>query len=471
MNSSYLPSSFESILSSFAFCFTAPSFENFVALLCGWVLSHGPHTISRAIVAATAHGLAHKGHSAYYRLLSRARWSVDEVGHVLFDLLLPYLPDEIDAVVDDTLCHRTGPQIFGAGMHHDASRSTYGGRAGAHKFFAFGHNWVVLSIWVPLPWNRERGVALPVLFRLYRSKKRCPKALYHKRTELAAETLEILRGWLPEGRLLHLTGDSEYACRTLVRSLPDSIGFTGPMAMDAALYAMPRPRKDRGRRAMKGRKLPSPAQRCAKNKWKRVQATLYGREVNLLIQTFTCLWYTVAGTRTVRVVITRDPKRRHKDRAYFCTDPERSWDEILSRYARRWELEVTFKTAKQSLGLEEPRNGWWRRIAGRRGDRRKSGPKQRGNIGRKAVERTAPFIFLTYGIVTVWFFKYGDVDRQVRRQRRNRPWYGLKQEPCFDDMLAALRREFWASRISRHPTLRRHARKILALIDPLLGAA
>ena len=47
-----------------------------MALTCGWILCPGVHTISRAIVAACAQGLANKGHSAYYRFLSRARWSV-----------------------------------------------------------------------------------------------------------------------------------------------------------------------------------------------------------------------------------------------------------------------------------------------------------------------------------------------------------------------------------------------------------
>ena len=97
MNSSYLPSSVQSILFSFRPCFTAPSFENFVALVCGWILCPGAHTVSRVIVAACAQGLVRKGHSAYYRFLSRARWSVDEVGHVLFGLLRPFLPTRIEA--------------------------------------------------------------------------------------------------------------------------------------------------------------------------------------------------------------------------------------------------------------------------------------------------------------------------------------------------------------------------------------
>lgn len=471
MNSSYLPSSVQSILFTFRPCFTAPSFENFVALICGWILCPGVHTISRVIVAACAQGVARKGHSAYYRFLSRARWRADQAGCVLFRLLLPFLPDEIEAAVDDTLCHRTGPQIFGAGIHHDASTSTYGGSGGQRVGFAFGHNWVVLSVWVPLPWNRERGIAIPVLFRLYRAKKRCPKASYRKRTDLAREMLiEVLR-WLPQDRQLDLAGDREYACKALLRHLPDRVVFSGPMCMDAALFALPRPlAKLRGRPRRKGRRLLSPQQR-ARGGWTKQEIRLYGRDVTLLLQTFTCLWYTVTGTRLVRVVLTRDPKRRWKDRAYFCTVLERSPEQILARVGHRWQLEVTFQTAKQSLGLEEPRNGWWRRLTGRRADRRKTGAQPRGNAGREAVERTVPLIFLAYGIVATWFFRHGNAAQETRRQRLRKPWYGLKREPAYADMLAALRREFWAQRLSRYPTLRPHRRKVLRLIEECAYAA
>ncbi len=117
MNSTYLPSSVQSILFSFRPCFSAPNFENLVALVCGSVPCQGPHTISRVIVAAAAQAPARKGHGAYDRFLSRARWSADQAGHVLLCALLPLplFPDEIEAAVDDTLCHRMG--LFGSLAH------------------------------------------------------------------------------------------------------------------------------------------------------------------------------------------------------------------------------------------------------------------------------------------------------------------------------------------------------------------
>lgn len=471
MKTTYLPSGVQSILFSFRSCFSERVFENFTALVCGWILCPGTHTISRALVTARAQGLAGKGHSAYYRFFSQARWSADEVCHVLFRLLLPFFPENIEAAVDDTLCHRAGPHLFGAGMHHDSAKSTYGGKDGARASFAFGHNWVVLSLWAPYPWNRDRGIALPVLLRLYRSKKLCPKAQYRKRTELAAEMLTLLCSWLPEGRTLDLAGDGEYACKTLLRDLPPNVVFTGPMLMDAALFARPLKRGGRGRPRFKGDRLASPAQRARRGKWKKTEVRMYDRDVTILIQSFICLWYTVRGTHLVRVVITRDPRGRWKDRAYFCTDAKRSPEMILARYAHRWLLEVTFQAAKQVLGLEEPRNGWWRRDHDQPAASKKAGPNPNGDIGRRAVERTVPFIFVVYGIVTIWFFKHGNAHDVAQRQRKAKPWYGLKKEPAYGDMVAALRREFWGQRINRYPSLRRHRSKIIHLIESFGAAA
>jgi len=362
MNSTYLPSSVQSILFSFRPCFTAPSFENFVALTLGWIVARGPHTVSRAIIAARCFGWTRRRHHAtLYRFLSRARWCVDELGGVTFGLLLPYLPERIEAVLDDTLCHRSGPQLFGGGMHHDGSRSTYGGGGGRRAVLSFGHNWVVLSIWVPYPWNRERGVAVPMLFRLYRSPKRCPQAQYRKRTELACEMLQILDSWLPEDRVLDLAADREYACRTLLRDPLPHVEFTGPMPLNAALCVPGRlPAQRTGRPRKKGLPLPSPKATARKTSkpWQEVTATLYGRQVTLSIKTWIAAWPRVLGQRPVRIVLTRDPKGRWADRVYFSTDVDRAPQAILERYARRWSLEVTFRNVKQELGLEDPRNGW-----------------------------------------------------------------------------------------------------------------
>ena len=444
------------ILAAFSECFTKPGFRNFSTLVTGWILCQGRHSISRVIQAAGPLGLM-KSHSSFYRFLSHGSWLTDNLGRCLFGLLVKYLPEEVIAIVDDTLCIKEGPHIFGAGMHPDISRSSYGrgSASGGHISFSFGHSWVVLAIWVPLPWNKGRGFALPILFRLYRSKKITAKTKYTKRTELAAELVEVLQEWVPKGRRLHVVGDGEYSCKTLVRDLPGQVTFTGQMVMDAALYEEASPSSGRGRPRKKGKRLRSPEKIVAtkSTRWEPISLSIYGRDVEILVFSFQALWYTVAGTRPVRVVITRDPKRRIDERAYFCTDPSIDPTALIAHYACRWELEVTFRNGKQLMGIEDPQNGWWRRATGSPRPKKKAGPNPKGRRGEKAVLHTLPLSFVVYVLVVLWYFKHGNPDQDVARVRKEAPWYRKKTAPSFADMLAVFRRELWIHRFSAHPAL------------------
>jgi len=468
-----IPSAVQAILLSFRCCFTAPSYQNFVALVTGWILCQGRHSVSRVIQAASGPART-KHHATLYRFLSRAKWTADSLGKVLFRLLLPYLPQEILALVDDTLCRKSGAHLFGAGMHHDARQSTYGRwtSSSAHVSFAFGHSWVVLAVWLPLPWNMKKGLAVPLLFRLYRSKKLCPESRYHKRTLLAAELIGTFADWLPEDRPLHVVGDSEYASKTVVQSLPEGVEFTGSMAMDAALHALPGPYSGRGRPRLKGRRLASPKKLAASRMpWRKTKLIVYGKKISVLIKTRVCLWYRVARVRPIRMVVIRDPKGRLQDRAYFTTDTEASAEELLRRYARRWEIEVSFRNAKQFLRVEDPQNGWWRRKHGTRRPKKRFGPHPRGDRGRMAVERTLPLAFAAYAVLVIWYLRHGEPAVAVRQAKIEAPWHTKKSEPSFEDMLATLRRELWVRRLSVHPALRRVREKLRELLPRWLLAA
>lgn len=76
---------------------------------------------------------------------------------------------------------------------------------------------------------------------------------------------------------------------------------------------------------------------------------------------------------------------------------------ILSCYARRWSIEVSFHDCKQLLGFEDPAN-------------RKE----------KAVRRTAPMAMLLYSLIVVWFHREGHravafPDARGTCTRRNHP--------------------------------------------------
>jgi len=443
-----IPPSLRVILESFSSCFSGPVFESFIALVLGWILCPQRRWITRVAEASGWLGMRHI--SSFYRFFTSKRWDPDDLARRLWELLLGRLPKVIEAMVDDTLCHRAGPRIFGISMHHDGAASGSGGSGRAHKVFACGHSWVILSVRLPVPWN-SRGCAVPLLMRLYRSPKRCPEDLYRKRTELAREMVEVLASWLPKGRKLHLTGDREYACRTLVRGLGPEIDFTGPMPMDAMLYEPTPKYSGRGRPRLKGDRMLNPKQRAAHEdtRWKKVSVDLYGgRPTKLLVLSWICLWYTAAGTRRVRIVVTRDPKGVREDRAYFSTETSATPEEILQRYAGRWLIEVAFRNAKQLLGLADPQNGFSRgqRVAGKQ-----PGPQPRGDRGRRAVERTVPFVWIVYGVIVVWYLRSNRWRRDVEARCKRAPWYNSKETPSYQDMLEALRGECLTYRLKSDP--------------------
>lgn len=460
----YCPSALRPLLRRFRPCFTAPGFRHFTGLVLGWALLRGLHTISRVLQVMRRLGLQ-RHHGSVYRFLAEGRWSLDALGHVVLDLLRPWLSDPVLAIVDDTLCAKSGRQIFGTGVHLDSTRSVYSRQGRRVDAFCFGHQWVVLAVRVPCPWNPDRGWAVPVLFRLYRSPGRCPVHLYRTRSELARRLIAQLATWLGPAPRLYVTGDGAYCCKTVLRGLPRHAHFVGPLQLNAALYDTVARLSGRGRPRRKGYRIANPRTRLAQRRdWKEVEIAMYGRTVRVQLWSRVCIWYPSAGTTPVRVVITRDPKQRGDGRAYVSTDPDLEPEEVLATYARRWQLEICFRDLKQELGFEDPRNGWWRRPAGRRDDPCR--PAQRRRRGKRAVERTAPLAGLVYALTLRWYLENGRRQTDIARARSQAPWYRHKDDVSFADMLTALRRATWLAHFRRRrssPRIRRISEELWIL--------
>jgi hypothetical protein len=451
----------EASIRQFSSCFTKPSFQTFCVIVTGWLLGHGRRVVTRILLAGD--GLKVKSFSCYHRFFSQARWAVDAIGRVLLALVLKFIPEDAPIVVavDDTLNRKTGKHIWAAGMHHDPLRST-GGRA----VFSFGHNWVVLSVQIRLPFAADKVWSLPVLTRLYRrkQKKRKPgrprgerKAIgqaspgeYRTRPQLASEMIALLASWLPD-RTIQVVGDSEYAGKSISRYLPDNVHLTSRMVMNAALYDQP-PKRRKGQLGAprkRGQRLPSPVE-LAKSKtvrWTKIRVSLYRRRVRVWYKTCTALWYNSAGTRPLRVVVVRDPSGRRKDDCFFSTDLSLSAKAILALFAMRWPLEVAFYNAKQFLGLEDPQNRT-----------------------PQAVQRTAPLALYLHTLVILWFAEHGRFDAEAYRSAH--PWYRQKRTPSFADMLTCLKAASLQETISRYPGQKPpSAKKLLPLFQALEAAA
>lgn len=338
MPDAFIVASFATLLQSFSPCFTAPSYESFVTLMSGWVLNLRRHTVTETVRAAGAVGTKHI--SSYHRFFSKGRWATDAMGLVLVRAIDARLDREAPLVapVDDTLGRHTGKAIAAASMHRDPLLST-----GRRLFFHWGHVWVVLSLNFPM---FGKTWALPVLFRLYRSKKRCKadEKPYRKTTELARELVELLAKTLPHRRIVVL-GDSAYTNSSLIKTRPCNVSLIGRSRLDAALYApAPKPRRGQmGRPRVRGGKLPSPGvQATNKNaRWRRTEVAVYGKTVLVRVLVIDALWYVAAGSELMRLVVVRDFPGHERDDVFVSTDATLSAKEIIERFSERWPLEIS----------------------------------------------------------------------------------------------------------------------------------
>ncbi len=426
--------------------FTKPSFANFSMLLMAWTLTPLRRTITGLIRCPlsghlSGHGDAgrKKHFSVFHRFFSRARWNLDDLGRVLAGLLDTCIPKDVTLIVDDTLCRRSGPRILGAGMFHDPLASSTGGAKGKRVAFAFGLNFVVLSLWVPASFCHSGGIAVPILFRLYRSKRTCPEHLYHKRTQLAVELIGIAQHWLKD-RTITVVADAEYACRTVLDGLPQGVHMVGPLPAGAQLHSPMVKRGGRGRPRRWGERLPRPRELAedAGIPWRETTVVMYGSPVTMLTKEMIAVWKSSGHDRAVKVVLTRDPGGRLRDGFFFCTRSEASVAEMLGVYARRWEQEVCFRNVKQEMRLEDVANGFTRRQ--KRG-RKRPGPQADKRHLPLASGRTGPFAFIAYGVTVVWYLKHGSPEQDISRVRRLLPWYRHKSSVSFADMLVAFRRQ------------------------------
>ena len=390
-----------------------PGYERMLVVAVGWILTTAPkRAITEALVVTGIAGKRH--HEAYHRFFSRGSWEPDFLGHQLLSHL-HRLGFRLRVVLDDTVTPKKGPEVYGICTHVDPVRSTK-----AFRVFTFGHCWVTLCLVINVPFS-QRPWALPMLFRLYRTKKDCAVkgAPYQKKTQLGRELVTRLAAWFPHDRI-ELLADNAYCNSTLLHGLPDNVVLFGAMRPDAVLTApvQPRPRCAKGGRpAKRGAPLPKPEQLAEDPSapWQKCQTNLYQKSLVVEYKTLRAQWYRGAGPRVLRVVITRCWTGKIPWRVYFCTDPRLSVQALLQTYSQRWSIEVAFRELKQLFGF---------------GD----------SCARteNAVLRTAPFVGLLYSTLVVWFL--GDVRDSLLAVPPIRPWYAHKRNLCFNDILRAARR-------------------------------
>ena len=406
MSTTILTSAWDAIILNFSPLFIQPTAHIFINLITGWILCTCRHTITGILPFAEPKGK--RPHDAYHRLFPKSRWQPAHLWKVLAQLLIGmfYPAGIVWMDMDDTIFHRTGQKIDGAGWWRDAIRST-----ASHVVHCWGLNLVVLTLRVIPPWGGE-PLGLPINMRLHRKNGL-------GLIELAQQMLGEVKGWFPERQFM-MGADGFYA--TLAGCGAAHTHIISRMRRDAAIYELPKKERKhrRGPKRKRGKRLPTPTQIASRTQsWQRVKTCERGKTKYRLVYAKVVLWYKVSHT-PVLLVISRDPAGKEQDDFFFTTDLQLTAAEVIGGFAGRWSIEDTFKNIKQYLGSEEPQT--WKG----------QGPERAAVIG-----------LWLYSVVWAWYIRYGYRKSSLQIM----PWYSAKTHPSFQDALAALRRVLWRKRI------------------------
>jgi len=420
-----IPDPFEIDDISLNVCFSAPSYRIFTALLVGWVLTVGTHTISKVILTMGLHEFRH--FATIYRFLGKGRWSAESVSRRLFRMLVDTLIAagvEILAVIDDTLNKHCGKKICGAGWQHDGSASKLTKQKG------YGVCFVIIGLAIRIPQISDRVFCLPYAARIWwppKAKVKPQGLPYKTKPRIGLELINLTHSWLREGEHLRVVADLAYCCETILKGRPKDVHITGRMRKDSALFAPVQAPAVRpiGRPRKKGHRLPTPAAMFQDPdlKWSEIKAFCYGTEIRLMVHQFTALWYHSAGIEQITIVLCHDPSGHHADIVFFDTDIQATPRQIIERYGARWSIEVTNRETKQLLGSADPQCR-----------------------SENSVMRAPMFAYWSYSFVVLWFVRQYSTAMNLVADPA--PWYRKKKSITFSDMLAAARRSHFSPIIS-----------------------
>jgi len=328
-------------------------------LFLGELLAHGRRT---ATAWFRAGGITDDFRRAYTVLGTLGKSKVPAAAAALFrDLRRTIDPGPRWLIaLDDTPTQRYGPEVEGAGLHHNPTPGP------AQQKFLYGHIWVTTAWVVQHPqWHT---LALPLLADLYIRAKDLPKIDADRRPdfvtklELAASQIRWAAAELHDSdKPIWAVVDGFYAKRPVLKEAKaEGVTAVGRLRRDAALRDLPAPipadRRGPGRPRIYGPHRLSLAKRAGHAQgWEEVTCFQYQEEVTKTVKTFLATWPPAGGV--IRVVLVREDDRWL---AYFCTDSSAAVADILEAAAGRTAIEDTFKDVKEVEGAGQQQLRYWR---------------------------------------------------------------------------------------------------------------
>jgi hypothetical protein len=242
---------------------------------------------------------------------------------------------------------------------------------------------------------------------------------------MARQMLAAMIHWFPDRRFI-LIGDGGFASHELALFCyrhRRHVSLIARFCPDASLYALPSSRIPRkpGPRRRKGRRLPAPQKSVATAaKLKEVIVPWYSqgrRKVRML--SAAAGWYRCRGSCRGALVPIRwayAQEMLHNGQVYlYSTDPTLSAQQIITWFAARWAIEVTFQEVRAHLGFHTTRQRC-----------------------RQSVLRMGACLLGLFSIVSLIYAKLAE-NKPVKLQCSSYE----KTDPTFADALAAVRWIIW----------------------------
>jgi hypothetical protein len=349
----------------------------------------------------------------------------------------------IKLALDDTPSSRYGPQVEGAGVHHNPTPGP------TDQAFLYGHVFVTLGWLADHPeWGT---IALPVRSELYVRQKDLPKVVsdpkrvFRTKLEQAAELIEwAAKSVGHKGKEIWLAVDGGYAKREVIQAAQENgATLVGRLRKDAGLRSVPGPQPagKRGRKPTYGKEVVSLAKRAGHRQgWTQEEMALYGEKVTKTYKTFLATWRPAGGI--IRVVVVKETDGWF---AFFCTNPDATAAEILGMVADRNSLEQTFKDVKETggAGQQQVRN-------------------LHTSIGAWHLNLWA------YTLVELWAW---DKPKAELVDRSRSPWDRESRRPSHADRRNALRRQLLRDQIQALQRGTDRVQKLSALAERLMSLA
>ena len=176
-----------------------------------------------------------------------------------------------------------------------------------------------------------------------------------------------------------------------------------------------------GRPRRKGNRLPTLQQvlQDGTTGWTAVTIANWYREPQRVVEVVsaTAVWYhTGMPSVPIRWVVIRDPQNKFRPQALLSTDMRLTPTQIVTWFAHRWQVEVTFQEVRTHLGVETQRQ--WADLA---------------------IARTTPTLLGLFSVVTLLAHSLSAHQEVSPRQAA---WY-TKSTPTFADALALVRSHLW----------------------------